>query len=125
MAILNKIPVAILLAMTAGSAAFANSISFSHTTATQTGVYTDAFTLNSFDPSLGTLTGVQIQLAYTETGEVDIFNFGSSAQSFTNAVSSLPMIINGPDSLFAVTNVAAGPFSGNAAPGFSTYCSAS
>lgn len=95
----------------------ANSIESSHMTPSQSAPFTDTFTLPNFNASLGTLTGVTISLAYSTTGEVDTFNTTGSAQSFTNAKSSIPLSLFGPDGLSASTNAVAGPINGTANPG--------
>ena len=97
--------------MIAASTASAATISFSHTTVSQATPFTDLFSLNNFDTTLGTLTGVSINLSYMTTGEVDVFNSTNSNQSFTNATSSVPLTLNAA-SLNTSGNAVAGPLSG-------------
>ena len=60
---------------------------------------TASFTLSEFDPSLGTLTGVEVDFALTYKGEVDVLNFTSSSNPFTNASSQLPIAMTTPSSV--------------------------
>lgn len=108
----------VLLAV--ASTASAATISFSHTTPSQATPFTDIFSLNNFDTSLGTLTGVTISLAYSTTGEVDVFDGLGTNQSFTNATSSVPLTLNGPGGLNTTGNAVAGPLSGTALAGVVT-----
>lgn len=108
--------VALVLAFSASSL-LAGTVSYSHTTPTQTAPFTDNFTLSDFDPTLGnTLTGITISLSYNTTGEVDIFDNSSLAVVFTNATTSTPLAVNAPGSLTITTNAVAGPVSGTADP---------
>ena len=80
------------------------------------------FTFNSFDTSLGTLTGVQVNQILNVTAEVDVFNSTSSAKSFTNATASVPVTLTGPNPTFTLTTTGiTTPISGIANPGFNTF----
>jgi hypothetical protein len=111
----------IAMAVVLSSPAMAYTVSFSHVTPTSAAPFTDTFTLSNFDSTLGTLTGVSISLAYTTTGEVDIFNNTGVNQPFTNANSSVPLTLTGPFSLTANVNAVAGPINGIATPGFNAF----
>lgn len=99
----------------------ANSISFSHTTASTTSPFTDTFSLANFNTSLGTLTSVTITLAYSTTGVVDIFNGTGVVQNFTDAESSVPLTLDGPAGLTQTVDAVAGPISGMAGPGSNSF----
>jgi hypothetical protein len=68
--------------------------------------------LQTFDPSLGTLTGVTIGFSATVASELDVFNGTALSRSFTNATVSVPVSIQGPEgttaSATALTSVASG-----------------
>jgi hypothetical protein len=117
MTTLRRVLTATALAAMASSVAMANSIDFSHTTPSTTSPFTNSFSLANFNTALGTLTSVTITLAYSTTGEVDIFNDTSSNQTFTNAESSVPLTLTGPDGLSQTVDAVAGPISGTVVPG--------
>jgi len=125
MTTLRRIFTTAALAVIASSVAMADSISFSHVTATQAGGFTDTFSLPNFDATLGTLTSVTIALTYTTTGEVDIFNSTGTPQAFTNAKSSIPLNLTSteplPLGLTTSVNAVAGPINGVANPGFNAF----
>ena len=104
-----------------GSSLFGGTISFSHTTSTGAVPFTDNFTLQEFDTTLGTLTGITITLSDTATAEVDVFNSTSTAQGFTNATASIPLNLTGPASVSVNTTAVAGPIAGTANPGVNAF----
>jgi hypothetical protein len=57
---------------------------------------TAPFTLQEFNPALGTLLSVHVDFALSYQGENDIFNFSGSTQTFTNASSTVPINITAP-----------------------------
>jgi hypothetical protein len=57
--------------------------------------FTAPFTYNLFDSTLGTLTGVTLDLTTSGTPTVDVLNFTGSAQPFT-AATSVPISVTGP-----------------------------
>jgi len=59
---------------------------------------TAPFSLPEFNPALGTLVSVHLDFDLNYQGELDIFNFSGSTQSFTNASSSVPITISAPSS---------------------------
>jgi hypothetical protein len=87
-------------------------ISYSHTTPSQSVPLTDTFLLNGFDPSLGTLTGVTLELDTNATAEVDVVNLSPDPGAFTNATASIPVTITGPASTSVTDTLMAGPISG-------------
>lgn len=108
---------ATVLALSASSL-LAGTLTYSHTTPTQSVAFTDTFTLPEFNPTLGdTLTGVTISLSYNTTGALDIFNTVSSPEPFTNAETVTPLALTAPDSLSLATNAVAGPVNGIATGG--------
>ena len=111
------------LLLLGGSFTRANALTlmYSQTIPTAAVPYTYNFTLPTFDSTLGTLTGVTIDLSTSATAEVDVFNATGSSQSFTNAFANLPITVTGPDTSTASTTVSAGPLSGTANPGFNTF----
>jgi hypothetical protein len=117
MTALRRIFTATALVAMASSAAMADSISFSHTTVSQEAPFIDTFSIPGFDTSLGTLNSVTIQLAYTTTAELDVFNATGVPQAFTEGYASSPLTLNGLDGLSLTTNAVAGPIDGVANPG--------
>src|SRR5471032_1067496 len=90
------------------AAAQASVISFTHTTTTQAVPLTDPFFLPGFNPSLGTLTGVTLQLDTTGTAEVDVINISGGPLPFTNATCSIPVTITGPGPTSVIDTLTAG-----------------
>jgi hypothetical protein len=112
---------AAIAAFTVASSAFAGTISYTHTTADASAPFTDSFSLQKFDTTLGTLDSIIITLSYSTTGEVDVFNSTSQARLFTAGTSTVPLTLSGPAALTIATNAVAGPISGSAAPGFNSF----
>ena len=114
-----------VMAMTAiaafASPAFAGTETFSHTTPTGTAPFTDNFTFTAFNPNLGTLTSIELILATSSNAEVDIFNNTSASQSFTNANSSVPVTVTGPQNVTTTQNLVAGPLAGTAVVGTNAF----
>ncbi len=52
---------------------------------------------NKFDTSLGSLTAITVGLTINAIGELDVFNFSGSAQTFTLGKCSMPCKVTGPD----------------------------
>ena len=111
--------------MALGLTAFANAdtLIFSHVTASQSAPFSDAFTLGGFQ--VGTngvaltaiLNSITIGLTETTTASVNIFNATASPQAYSNANSSVPIAVTGPGPTSLNFNAVAGPFSGTAAVG--------
>lgn len=106
----------VLLAAMSVSASAA-TVSFSHTSPTATAPFTDAFTLQKFDTTLGTLTGILINFTTSATAKIDVFNSTTVNQNYTNATAVIPLTLTGPATTVTVSP-SAGPTSGVAAPGF-------
>ena len=109
----------VLLAAMSVSASAA-TVSFSHTSATAAAPFTDVFTLQKFDTTLGTLTGILINFATSTTAEVDVFNSTGVSQTFTNATATIPLTLTGPATSVTVSP-SAGPVNGTANPGFNAF----
>ena len=101
------------------STASADVITFDHVTPTGPVPFTDTFTLSSFDPSLGTLTGVTIGATTSASASVNVLNTTSSPQAFRNATASVPLIVDAPDGVTLNVTATAGPVNGTAATGSS------
>lgn len=115
---------AVLIGFAWSASAQANTISYSHTTTSQAVPLSDSFSLNGFDPSLGILTGVTLELDTSATAEVDILNFSGSPESFSNATATIPVTATGPGPTLVTNNLMAGPISGTASilyPGTNQY----
>lgn len=68
-----------------------------------------------FDPSLGTLTGIMVELDSEETVQSHVINFTSISGSYKGAAASLPVRLLGPNGLSISTLVSTVPASGNVA----------
>jgi PEP-CTERM motif len=55
-----------------------------------------SFSLPQFDPSLGTLTAVDLSFSLNYQGEVDVLNFTGALQSIASASSSIPIQLATP-----------------------------
>jgi len=92
------------------------SSSFSYDAAAQTSPQT--LTLGSFNTALGTLTGISVEASGSVAAEVQLINFTSEAQAFTNADSSGPFAITGPDNdQLGTLTASTGNISGTASAG--------
>lgn len=115
-----KTAIAIAALLAAGSAN-ALTISYSHNTPLSSVPFSDTFNLQLFDTTLGSLTGITIDLVSNVTGQVDIFNGTGSAQSFTNASAIAPVTVTGPAATSTTVNATATVASGTAVVGNSSY----
>jgi hypothetical protein len=61
----------------------------------------DTFLFNQFNPSLGTLTDVEITVTSNIVADVLVLNSLTTAQGFTNAMASVPVSVTGPAGLSA------------------------
>lgn len=99
---LHKSLGALAALMLISAPAFADTESFSfnlaQTALTSSSTLNDSFTLGAFDPSLGTLTGVELVLNLTTTASPQIINLGGGAASYTNTTTSFFTTFSGPDS---------------------------
>ncbi len=104
-----------------GKTASADTITQPFTIPNQTVPFSNPFTFNLFDTTLGTLNSVTIFLGTSATAEVDIHNGNATPRAFTNAKATIPITATGPASITVTNSLIAGPFSGTAAPGDSAF----
>jgi len=104
-----------------GKTASADSIVQNFTIPTQTVPFTNPFTFNLFDTTLGTLNSVTIFLGTSATAEVDVINLSPGAKAFSNATATIPITATGPAAITVTDTLTAGPVSGTTNPAaFST-----
>lgn len=112
---LAPLAVALAIGSSSASAAF---VEYSSTIAPQTAPFSTSFTVQKFDSSFGTLTGILLSLSSNIVARIDIWSNLSSPASFTNAFASFPITVTAlsPDA----TSVSASPIatlaSGTALP---------
>ncbi|MDR3638834.1 MAG: choice-of-anchor E domain-containing protein [Isosphaeraceae bacterium] len=99
------------------TSAQAESLSYQATIAADFIPFSQEFTLPQFDPSLGTLNDIEIDLVLHGTAEVDVYNLTSSAQSFTNGHAMLSTIVTGPADTTATATLISFVAAGTAAAG--------
>ena len=74
-------------------------------------------TINKFDTALGTLTGITVYLDVNLTGQVQVINYTSNPQNFTNAYSTGPFSFTGPGgTIIGAATSDSGLISGTASP---------
>ncbi len=114
--------VVLCTAMMGSTVLLANSESFSTTIPASDGFTaptTASFSLPQFNPTLGTLTGIEVDFSLNYQGEVDIENFSGAAQT-VSASSSEPIDMDTPSNpslqlvlaAYSITNTAIGAPSG-------------
>ncbi len=95
---------------------------FSFTATPQAAPYSLNFSLPSFDPTLGTLTGVTITTTEFGTASVTVINTTAADQTFANATASFPFTVTGPASTSisvpVVASVVAGTVAANSTANF-------
>jgi hypothetical protein len=103
-----------LLAATAG--AWADIITQTFNIPQQTTKFTYPIDYNLFDSSLGTLTGVTLDLATASSVEVDIVNTNATAETFINGTATFALTVTGPpaSTTYLSTSMTGGPVSGTA-----------
>jgi hypothetical protein len=113
-----SLPALAFLALAAVPAARAGvaTETFTHTIVPTSVPFTDNFTLPSFNPSLGTLTGVSVTMSLALTAEIDVINTSTTAQTFNNATATFSVTSTGPAGLVMNADPVTGPISGTAAP---------
>jgi uncharacterized protein (TIGR03382 family) len=104
-----------------GTSAGAQVIVQTFTIPSQAVPFTDSFTFNTFNTSMGLLGGVTLSLSTSVTAEVDIFNSLATNQAFTNANASIPVTLTGPGPVNITATSTAGPVNGTAIPGFNAF----
>jgi len=83
--------------------------------------FSQNFTFNLFDSTLGLLQSVTLSLSTSITAEVDVFNSLASPQAFTNGNASIPVTVTAPDAVTETATGVAGPVAGTANPGFNAF----
>jgi hypothetical protein len=108
----TRLPIlALFVALALMSHAVAATESFSHTIANTEGgsANNSSFTLNGFDPTLGTLNSITFDFELTSTATPTIFASGTG--SYTGATTTYDFSLTGP-SLSETVTTSAGPDSG-------------
>jgi len=77
----------------------AGQITQTFTSPAATVPYTVTFMANQFNMPGATLTSVEIEVASTITGVVQVINISNFAQTYSNATSSVPVSLSGPAGL--------------------------
>lgn len=100
------------LALVGAEKANAGLISYTAQVAAQPTSFDEIVSLQKFDTSLGTLTGVTLSFTADVNAIVSVANFTGQTHPFTNAQVSIPFSVTGPDSSSAsgtaVTSVGSG-----------------
>jgi len=109
------------IGLAVGRGAGAQVITQSFTIPSQAVPFSNNFTFNLFDSTLGVLGQVTVSLSTSITAEVDVFNSLAVNQSFTNATASIPVTLTAPDAVVLTATGVAGPVSGTAIPGFNAF----
>jgi len=79
---------------------------------TQNVPFTNNFTFNLFDTTLGTLNAITIALTTSATTDVNVVNLTGGPVSYSNATAMVPVSVSGPGPVTVSTTPTAGPFSG-------------
>jgi hypothetical protein len=77
----------------------AGQITQTFTSPAATVPYTVTFMANQFNMPGETLNSVEIEVTSTITGTISVINISQSAQTFSNATSSVPVSLSGPGGL--------------------------
>jgi hypothetical protein len=119
---------AILAVATLGSGfalrpAAADIVSYVNVQSTQTANFSDSFALPLFNPSLGTLTSVQLTLTSTLSPVAQVFHITSTlSDSFSNATTLETINFTGPDGTVVPVSASSGSFNGTGlGSGVSSY----
>jgi hypothetical protein len=105
-----------LAVMAVAQPASAGIIVQTDTYAMQATPFSDALTFNSFNASLGTLTGVTIQLNETGTVTTFVANFGTAA-NYSNVIGTGTVSVTGPNATMVTTSFSSSPYAGNIGAG--------
>lgn len=87
------------LSVAAAGLASADTISFSHTVASQATTFTQNVLLEDFDATLGTLTAIQLNVSGIFSVDLKIRNFGTDTESYSTAVGTGVAHVSGPAGL--------------------------
>ncbi len=116
---MNRKHIALVASMILGSpAAEAAFVQYNATIASQALPFATAFTVQKFDSSLGTLTGILLSLSTNITAQIDVWSNLTSSAAFSNASASLPVTVTAlsPDATTVVSAATATLASGTALP---------
>ena len=120
--------VLVLVVFIPGVVRASTTLIVTHSTPSGAVPFTDNFNLpgaydpgSGYVPADGTLVQVILSLSTSATAEVDIYNATVVSQPFTNATASVPVTLTGPSSLSVSDTTMAGPISGTAPVGVSSY----
>jgi hypothetical protein len=104
-------------------AAQAAFIEYASVFAPQIGSYSTVFSVQKFDPMLGTLSGVSLALDAQAKADLQVFNATAIAQTFSNASATIPLTVDvtTPDGLQLSITALSTVLSGVALPGLNTY----
>jgi hypothetical protein len=102
-----------------GLSAHAGTITQTYNVPVQVTDYTQTFTFNKFDPSLGTLDSIELSLAATGNFSGNVTNNAAGLESFKVTESS-DVTFTGPDATSVVSTLAASQNYTNLAPGATT-----
>ncbi len=117
----KPVALAVLGILAASGSMFASlSETFTHTIAATPIPFTTAFTLMSFDSTLGTLTGVTITLTDNTSPVLMVANISSDSESFTDGSVSIPFTVS-VDGLSLAATATGSVASGIANPGMNYY----
>jgi uncharacterized protein (TIGR03382 family) len=83
--------------------------------------FSQNFTFNLFNTSLGTLDTVTVALSTSITAEVDVFNQTGSSQTITGATASIPVMLTAPAGISETATGVAGPVNGIAGVGDTAF----
>jgi len=112
---------ALLLACGVGTAQAGTIITQTFSSPPTTVPWSTTYDANQFNPSLGTLTSVEIEVSSNIVASVDVYNFSGSPQSFTKATASIPITLTGPASLSLSATGGTAGLAGSAVPGLNTF----
>lgn len=111
----------IVASLALGTPSQAATVTYDSATVTGEAIpFSTVLAVQQFNPSLGTLTGVQLSVDATVTGSVAVTNISSGALTFTNAFISVPLTSTGPDGTIASTVTMAIDAAGTAAANTTT-----
>jgi hypothetical protein len=110
------------IVLLSAGAASASVITSSSSLSLAMAPFSESFTLAQFDPSLGTLTGVELSVGANSLANVEVYNPGSTTGNFTNAYATLVVTTTTAGSYMVTETLTAIQPSGSVAPGsFSGY----
>jgi hypothetical protein len=120
--LVHRASAAAFCGLVAGSAS-ASFVEYSTNIGAQAVSFSTTFSVQKFDASLGSLTGITLSLTSSIVGQLDVFNVLSTAQSFTNASAAIPVTVTAmtPDTTTVSANAVATVATGIANPGANAF----